>query len=93
MYGKVCENEQLRRFELPVSQGLVAAAYYRVEENHIVLFHTEVPAELTGRGLGSRLAKGVFDLLRATGRKAILRCPFMSRFFAAHLEYLDVIAG
>jgi len=64
-----------------------------LEGNSIVLFHTEVPSECTGRGIGSRLAQGVFDLLRASGRKAILTCPFMSRFFANHLDYLDVIAG
>jgi predicted GNAT family acetyltransferase len=93
MHAKVQENRQLHRFELPISQGLVAAAYYRVEDDRVVLFHTEVPSEFTGRGIGSRLAQGIFDLLRASGRKAILRCPFMSRFYADHLEYMDVIAG
>lgn len=93
MDAKVQENRQLNRFELPISQGLVAAAYYRVEDDRIVLFHTEVPSEYAGRGIGSRLAQGIFDLLRTSGRKAILRCPFMSRFFANHLDYLDVIAG
>lgn len=93
MHAKVQENRQLHRFELPISQGLVAAAYYRVEDDRVVLFHTEVPSEFTGRGIGSRLAQGIFDLLRASGRKAILRCPFMSRFFADHLDYMDVIAG
>jgi predicted GNAT family acetyltransferase len=53
---------------LPISQGLVAAAYYRVEDDRVVLFHTEVPSEFTGRGIGSRLAQGIFDLLRASGR-------------------------
>jgi predicted GNAT family acetyltransferase len=93
MHAKVQENRQLHRFELPISQGLVAAAYYCVEDDRLVLFRTEVPSEFTGRGIGSRLAQGIFDLLRASGRKAILRCPFMSRFFADHLDYMDVIAG
>jgi predicted GNAT family acetyltransferase len=53
---------------LPISQGLVAAAYYRVEDDRVVLFHTEVLSEFTGRGIGSRLAQGIFDLLRASGR-------------------------
>lgn len=93
MDTKVRENRLLHRFELPISPGQIATAYYRLEGNSIVLFHTEVPAEFTGRGIGSRLAQGIFDLLRASGRKAILRCPFMSGFFADHLDYLDVIAG
>ena len=93
MDAKVQENRLLHRFELPISPGQMATAYYRLEGNSIVLFHTEVPSEFTGRGIGSRLAQGIFDLLRASGRKAILRCPFMSGFFADHLDYLDVIAG
>jgi predicted GNAT family acetyltransferase len=93
MDAKVQENRQLHRFELPISSGLIAAAYYRLEGNSIVLFHTEVPSEYASRGIGSCLAQGIFDLLRASGRKAILTCPFMSRFFANHLDYLDVIAG
>lgn len=93
MHAEIREDKQHHRFELPVSRGLVATAYYRLEGDRIVLFHTEVPLECAGRGVGSRLAQGIFDLLRASGRRAILRCPFMSRFFADHLDYLDVIAG
>jgi predicted GNAT family acetyltransferase len=93
MDTKVQENRQLHRFELPISSGLMAVAYYRPEGNSIVLFHTEVPSEYAGRGIGSHLAQGIFDLLRTSGRKAILTCPLMSRFFANHLDYLDVIAG
>lgn len=93
MDAKVRENRELNRFELPISSSLIAAAYYRLEGNSIVLFHTEVPSEFVGRGIRSNLAQGIFDLLRRSGRKAILRCPFMSRFFANHLDYMDVIAG
>lgn len=93
MDAKVKENRLFHRFELPISPGRMATAYYRLEGNNIVLFHTKVPSEFTGRGIGSHPAQGIFDLLRASGRKAILRCPFMSGFFADHLDYLDVIAG
>ncbi|MER8521731.1 N-acetyltransferase [Mesorhizobium sp. M0644] len=39
------------------------------------------------------MAQGTFELLRKTGRKAILKCPFMSRFFAKHPDYADVVDG
>jgi len=32
-------------------------------------------------------------LLRQSGRKAVLKCPFMGHFFATHPEYADVVAG
>ena len=93
--NEVVENVALQRFELPIegADGAIAAAYYRIEHGNLVLTHTEVPSEFGGRGIGSQLARGVFDILRATGRKAVLRCPFMGAFYARHPEYADVVAG
>lgn len=93
MYEKLQENTQLHRFELTIAQVLIATAYYRIEGSRIVLFRTEVPSGCVGRSVGWRLAQGIFDLLRESGRKTILSCPLMSQFLAARLDYLDVIAG
>jgi predicted GNAT family acetyltransferase len=93
MDAKVTENVQQHRFELPIVDGALAAAYYRVEDGRVILIHTEVPSEFSGQGIASQLARGTFELLRATGRKAILKCPFMSGFFVRHPEYSDIIAG
>jgi len=90
---KVKENTQQHRFELPIGDDLFAAAYYLIEDGRVVLIHTEVPAEFSGRGIGSQLAAETFELLRKTGRKAILKCPFIVRFFAKHPEYADVVDG
>lgn len=95
MENQVVENAARHRFELPIEDGdgAIAAAYYRIEDGNVVLTHTEVPFEYSGRGIGSRLARGVFDILRATGRKAVIRCPFIGAFYARHPDYADVVAG
>ncbi|TSE07863.1 N-acetyltransferase [Mesorhizobium intechi] len=93
MHAEVFENIRLCRFELPIAVETMAAAYYRVESGKVVLIHTEVPSEFSGQGIASRLAQGTFDLLRKTGRKAILKCPFMSWFVEKHPEYADVVDG
>lgn len=93
MESRVIENTALNRFELPIKDGLFAAAYYRIEDGRVVLVHTEVPAEFSGQGIASQLATQVFELLRKTGRKAILKCSFMAGFFARHPEYGDVVEG
>ena len=92
---EVTENAAMQRFELPIEDGdgAIAAAYYRQEGDLLVLSHTEVPAEFGGRGIGSQLARGVFDLLRSSGRRAVLRCSFMGAWYARHPEYADVVAG
>ena len=94
MNTEVTENIALHRFELPLNGGAMALAYYTVDDDgKFVLTHTEVPSEFSGQGIATRLARGTFDLLRQSGRKAVLKCPFMGHFFATHPEYADVVAG
>jgi predicted GNAT family acetyltransferase len=93
MSTSVRENANQHRFELPIADGAIAAAYYRMEGGLVVLIHTEVPAEFSGQGIASRLAQGTFEILRKTGRKAVLKCPFMSQYFAKHPEFADILAG
>ena len=51
---------EMSRFELPIADGAIAAAYDRFEKRRVVLIHTEVPSEFSGRGIGPRLAHGTF---------------------------------
>lgn len=87
------DNPIEHRFELPIDDTHeVAAAYYRIDGDRIVLTHTIVPERFSGQGLGSRLAHGTFETIRASGRKAVLLCPFMAAYYARHPEYADIVA-
>ena len=88
----VVENPGQNRFELTLDGGTALVAYRRDGER-LVLVHTEVPSQLAGQGVGSRLAKGVFELLRASGRKAVVRCEFLKGWIAKHPEYDYVVDG
>jgi predicted GNAT family acetyltransferase len=91
MDDNVTENPAAHRFEMAVGDA-VAAAYYRLEDGKVVLSHTEVPQALSGQGIGSRLADGVFRLIRASGRKAVVRCSFMAGWVSRHPEAKDLVA-
>ena len=93
MVSEVNDNPGQHRFELPIAGDEFAAAYYRIEDGRVILTHTEVPQQFSGQGIGSRLARGVFDAIRASGRKAVLECPFMAAFATRHPEYSDIIDG
>lgn len=88
----VVERPEQNRFELALDGGTALVAY-RLDGDRVVLVHTEVPEQFAGQGVGSRLAKGVFELLRASGRKAVVRCEFLKGWIAKHREYDDVIDG
>lgn len=93
MTANITENARLQRFELLIANGMIAAAYYRIEDGRVVLIHTEVPFEFSGQGIITTVAHGTLALLGQSGRQAILQCPFMSRFLSRHAEYADIVAG
>jgi hypothetical protein len=90
---EVRENSAQRRFEMALDDGAVAAIYYRIDdEGRLVLIHTEVPSEYSGRGIATRLATSSLNLIRQSGRKAVFQCPFLANFLAKHPEYGDLVA-
>ena len=92
MDSGVVDRPEKSRFELAVEDS-VAVAYYRLDGDRITLSHTEVPQHLSGQGIGSRLAKGVFEAIRARGQKAVARCPFIAYYASRHPEYAGLLDG
>ena len=57
----------------------------------IVLVHTEVDEAYSGRGMGGRIVRGVFEAARAEGppgTAVVPRCPYAQRWLGSHPEYL-----
>jgi uncharacterized protein len=78
------------RFEMELPGG-TAFASYRRDGNVLAILHTEVPPQVEGRGHGSALVKGVFDIARAQGLKVVPRCPFVVDYARKHPEYADLL--
>lgn len=89
----VTENRDAHRFERPIHDTALAAAYYRDADGKLAFIHTEVPFEFSGQGVATELARGALELVRESGRRAILICPFMVHFYTKHPEYADVVDG
>ena len=92
MSSGVIDRPDQSRFELPVA-GHGAVAYYHLDGDRVTLTHTEVPQHLSGQGIGSRLAKGVFEALKGSGRKVSAECPFMAAYASRHPEYAALFDG
>lgn len=86
MTDTVSNNPARKRFELAVD-GHIAATYYEIADGVITFVHTEVPPELGGKGIGSRLIRGALDQVRADGLKVIAQCPFVKAFIDKHSDY------
>jgi uncharacterized protein len=88
----IVDNPAQHRFELTV-EGHLAAAYYRTDGNVITCEHTEVPPELGGKGIGSKLVQAALDQVRAGGMKVAVECPFVKGWIGKHAEYNDLLKG
>jgi uncharacterized protein len=89
---QVGDDRAGQRYEARVDGELVGAAYYELDGDRVVFTHTEVESAYEGQGVGSALARGALDDVRATGRKAVARCPFVQGWVDRHEEYRDLLA-
>ena len=91
MDGEVRNNEAANQYELEV-EGRLALAAYRLQDGRITFTHTEVPDELEGRGIGSKLVGAALEDARAQGLKVVPACPFVKRYIEKHPELKDLLA-
>jgi uncharacterized protein len=81
----VIDNQDVSRFELH-ADGWLAELVYRIRGDRLVLVHTEVPVELEGRGIGSRLVTAAVDRAAREGLTLVPLCPFARDWLERHPE-------
>ena len=91
MSMQVRDNTERHRFEIEI-EGEIAKAVYRLSPGIITFVHTEVPKALSGRGVGSALARGALEAARAMGLKVVALCPFIAAYIERHPEFQDLLA-
>jgi len=89
---EVRDNPDRQRYELEVDSRLAIAAYDR-RDGAIVFTHTEVPEELAGHGVASRLIAGALADARRQGLKVVPICEFVAAYLDRHAEDQDLIAA
>ena len=86
----IVNNKTQHRYELTVD-GHIAATYYEIADGVITFVHTEVPPELGGKGIGSKLIRGALDQVRSEGLKVVAQCPFVKGFIDKNPGYADLL--
>ena len=88
----VFHNVAQQRFELRIGDDLCLIDY-RFGSGKIVIYHTEVPQQLEGRGLAARLTRAALAWARAENLQVDPRCPYTAAFFQKHPEFQDLLAS
>ncbi|GED99014.1 hypothetical protein nbrc107697_30530 [Gordonia crocea] len=64
---------------------------YVTEPGALVLTHTVVSEQFSGRGFAGQLAKAVLDDARANGNKIVPVCSYIQSYLGKHPEYADLV--
>ncbi len=87
---QVEDNVASQRWEARVD-GYAAVAQYKRLDNAIVFTHTEVPSELSGRGIAGILVKTALEDVRGRGLAVVPFCPFVASYIRRHAEYEPLV--
>lgn len=90
----VRDNKEEHRFEMMLGEGKAAFIdYTEAGAGVLALTHTEVPEEFEGKGIGSRLVEGTFEIVRQDNRKIVPECRFVAVYLQRHPEYQSLVAS
>jgi predicted GNAT family acetyltransferase len=82
---EVRHNTAASRFEATVD-SLLCRADYRLVDGVMRMHHTEVPAELEGRGIASDLVRAAFAYAEANGYRVLPACSYVRIYMKRHPE-------
>ena len=85
-------NTEKNRFELELNGSIAFMAFQKIEPNILDLTHTEVPEELSGKGVGSKLVIGVLQYCKDNNLQIIPSCSFVKSYIDNHPEWNFLVA-
>lgn len=93
MTTEVQQDTKMNRFDLLVDGSAVGEVDYRIQDNSMVLTHTEIDPSRQEAGLGGELIRGALNLIRAdTDYRVVASCSFAASWISMHPEYEDLLS-
>jgi uncharacterized protein len=80
-----------KRYEADVDGTLAGFVAYRDYRGARVFTHAQVFSAFEGRGVGSALAHGALDDVRASGRSLVAQCSFIRNYIERQPAYADLV--
>lgn len=88
----VVHNEAASRFEATID-GRLARADYQRTGNVMRIYHTEVPPELTGRGIAGQIVQAALAYASSNGLKVEPLCSYVRAYMRRHPETQSLIVS
>jgi predicted GNAT family acetyltransferase len=87
----VVHNTAASRFEVEVD-GRLAICDYRRQGKTLVMPHTVVPPELSGRGIAAALVAAALAWARSEGLRVQPTCSYVAAYMQRHTQTQDLLA-
>lgn len=88
--AELIDNKKGQRYEFHI-EGLVPRIEYIRTKDKIYLTHTEVPIELEGKGIGSKLVRVALEDIEKQGIALVPMCPFVAAYIKEHPEWKRLV--
>ena len=88
---KLIDNEEKHRYEFQIDGKIAEIDYIKSNNGEIYLVHTEVPASLSGKGVGSQLAEKALTDIERQGLRLVPLCPFVAGYIHKHPEWKRIV--
>lgn len=89
----VAHDEEGHRYLLRRDGEHVGVIDYRMDDDALVMHHTEIHPAARGGGLGAVLVRRALDDVRASGRHVVPACWYVREFIDGHPEYSELLAA
>ncbi len=80
-----------RQYQLAID-GHTAFIDYKQQGKKVYLIHTEVPAELGGRGIAATLVNKTLTDMENNGEVLVPLCPYVRAYLKRHPEWNRLLA-
>lgn len=87
---KLIDNKENNRYEFQID-GKIAEIDYIKSDGEIYFVHTEVPASLGGKGVGSQLAEKALEDVERQELRLVPLCPFIAGYIKKHPEWKRIV--
>lgn len=88
---QLINNEKQQQFEFDIDGYTPLIEYVNRDEN-IFLTHTEVPAAIEGKGVGSQLVEKTLLYIKNKNKHVVPLCPFVSAYIKKHPKWVGLVA-
>lgn len=88
---ELIDNMEDHQYEFHIEKMIPRIEYIKSKNGEIYLTHTEVPAKLEGRGIGSELVEKTLKDIERQDLRLVPLCPFVAAYIHKHPDWRRIV--